>query len=95
MRETEALTIISAMAQSTRLKVLILLAGTADAGMASSEIADAVGVPRHLMSAHLAVLSKAGLVTAQKAGRTVTYSLRRDVITSLNVYLGELAGTSR
>jgi ArsR family transcriptional regulator len=94
MQETEALTIMSALAQSTRLKVLVLLSGPGSAGMASSDIADAVGVPRHLMSAHLAVLSRAGVVETQKAGRTVSYSVRRSAIRKLNAYLEALAETS-
>lgn len=93
MQETEALTIMSALAQSTRLKVLVLLAAAGDAGMASSEIADSVGVPRHLMSAHLAVLSRARVVNTHKAGRTVTYSVCTDAVRRLNGYLGDLVET--
>ncbi len=95
MQETEALTVLSALAQSTRLKVLVMLAEAGDEGMASSDIADAVGVPRHLMSAHLAVLNKAGVVTTRKTGRTVTYSVCRAVIQKLNGYLGDLLETRK
>ncbi|MBB3877781.1 ArsR/SmtB family transcription factor [Sphingomonas pseudosanguinis] len=97
MHQTEALTTLSALAQATRLKVLVILTGLADPGMASSDIADAVGVPRHLMSAHLAVLSKAGLVDTLKTGRTVTYTVRRNVLRELADYLAGMAdspGTS-
>jgi predicted transcriptional regulator len=91
MHETEALTIMSALAQATRLKVLLLLSETEEAGMASSDIADAIGVPRHLMSAHLAVLSRAGVVTTRKNGRTVSYSVRRAAMRDLIGYIEKLA----
>lgn len=91
MEETEALSILSALAQATRLKVVILLGGVEGRGMASGDIADAVGVPRHLMSAHLAILGRAGLVTTSKDGRTVSYSVCRPAIQRLNGYLKEMA----
>lgn len=94
MRETEALTILSALAQSTRLKVVTLLGRLGDAGMASSDIADEVGVPRHLMSAHLAILGRAGVVKTHKAGRTVTYSVCRNVVQELSSYLTVLTRSS-
>jgi ArsR family transcriptional regulator len=93
MIETEALSMLSALAQPTRLGVITLLARVGDHGMASSEIADAIGVPRHLMSAHLAVLSKGGVVTARKAGRNVTYSVRTEAIVRLTDHLKDLVGT--
>jgi ArsR family transcriptional regulator len=96
MQETEVLTTLSAIAQATRFKVLVMLTALSDPGMASSDIADAVGVPRHLMSAHLAVLSRAGLVDTLKTGRTVTYTARRNVLRELADHLAGMAdGTER
>lgn len=94
MHETEALPILSAMAQTTRLQVVVMLARAGGAGMASGDIADAVGIPRHLMSSHLAVLSRAKVVTARKTGRAVVYSVDRKRISQVGEYiaaLGEVA----
>jgi len=58
--------------------------------MASGDIADSVGIPRHLMSSHLAVLSRAGVVTARKTGRAVVYSIDRNRVSQLGRYISAL-----
>lgn len=65
--------LMSALAQPTRLAVFSLLVKRGVDGMNASDIADAVAVPRNLMSAHLAVLAKAGLVHPTRSGRNQTY----------------------
>ncbi len=45
-----------------------------------SALADALQVPRNGMTAHLKVLTDAGIVTATKSGRTVTYRLLDDTL---------------
>lgn len=90
MHETEALPILSAIAQTTRLQVIVMLARADGSGMASGEIADAVGIPRHLMSAHLAVLSRAKVVVARKTGRAVVYSINRSRISQVGRYISAL-----
>lgn len=67
-----------------------MLAEAGEAGMGSTEIADAVGVPRNLMSSHLAVLSKAGLILARKAGRAVTYTAVSGLVIELGEHLRRL-----
>ncbi len=90
MNENDALPLLSAMAQTTRLQVIVMLARAGSAGMGSSDIADAVGIPRHLMSSHLAVLSRAKLVVAQKTGRAVVYSVDRDRVLQIGRYITAL-----
>lgn len=91
MIEADALKMLAALGQSIRLHVLTTLAHAGSAGMASSDLAGLVGVPRNLMSAHLAVLSKATLVTSRKTGRSVVYVISRDSLTGLADYLTALA----
>lgn len=91
MHETDALPILSAMAQTTRLQVIVILARAGSIGMASGEIADTVGIPRHLMSSHLAVLSRAKIVIARRTGRAVVYSVDRDRISQVGRYITALA----
>lgn len=71
-RET-ALPILHALSQPTRLTVFSVLVRRGAEGMIASDIADAVGVPRNLMSAHLTVLAKVGLVHQTRSGRNQTY----------------------
>ena len=91
--EGDAIGILSALGQTTRLRVVLALVAAGDAGMASSDIADDVGVPRNLMSSHLAVLSKAGVVLSAKKGRAVTYTVSSDALGELADYVRRLADT--
>ena len=79
------------MAQSTRMKVFVMLVAAGEKGMASSEIADELGVPRNLMSSHLAILAGAGLIASEKSGRSVTYFPVPAVMTELSEHLRQLA----
>lgn len=92
--EGDAIRILSALGQTTRLRVVLALVGAGGAGMASSDIADVIGVPRNLMSSHLAILSKAGAVVSLKQGRAVTYTVRGEAIGDIANYLLRLAAAS-
>ena len=70
-------TVFKALADPTRRKVLQLLqAGPIGAG----GLAEMFHVSKPTMSAHFPVLAKAGLIEAEKQGRTVTYRLRLSVL---------------
>ena len=43
------------------------------AGLAAGDIAKALAVPQNTMSSHLAILSRAGLVTARRFSRSIIY----------------------
>ena len=70
-------TVFKALSDPTRRKVLELLrVGPMGAG----ELAASFDVSKPTMSAHFAVLVAAGLIEAEKQGRTVTYRLRMSVL---------------
>lgn len=72
--ETESTILaLAALAQSTRLEVFRLLVKHEPEGLPAGEVAKALAVPQNTMSAHLAVLSRAGLVTARRIGRSIVY----------------------
>jgi len=72
--ETEAAILaLAALAQSTRLDVFRLLVKREPEGLAAGDIARALAVPQNTMSSHLAVLSRAGLVSAQRFSRSIVY----------------------
>ncbi|MFZ2995545.1 ArsR/SmtB family transcription factor [Sphingobium sp.] len=70
------LPILSALGQPTRWRAFELLMRQGDDGMLQGEIAKGLGIERNLLSVHLKILREAGLVTAEKAGREVTYRVR-------------------
>lgn len=77
--ESEAVILgLAALAQSTRLDVFRLLVKHEPEGLAAGDIARALAVPQNTMSSHLGVLSRAGLVTAQRHSRRIVY--RADLI---------------
>jgi DNA-binding transcriptional ArsR family regulator len=70
-------TIFKALSDPTRRAVLQhLQKGPIGAG----ELADMFDVSKPTMSAHFAVLVGAGLIEAEKQGRTITYRLKMSVL---------------
>ncbi|HZE52578.1 MAG TPA: metalloregulator ArsR/SmtB family transcription factor [Bradyrhizobium sp.] len=64
---------LAALAQPTRLEVFRLLVKLEPKGLAAGDIARALAVPQNTMSSHLAILSRAGLVSAQRFSRSIVY----------------------
>jgi DNA-binding transcriptional ArsR family regulator len=74
--DESAVSMLGALAQATRFKVFRLLMKHGDAGLAAGAIAAELGVPQNTMSAHLSVLSNAGLIKSVRQGRSLVYSVR-------------------
>ncbi|MCF3642817.1 metalloregulator ArsR/SmtB family transcription factor [Rhizobium sp. TRM95111] len=77
MEQENAILALAALAQSTRLETFRLLVEQEPEGMAAGDIARTLAVPQNTMSAHLNVLSRAGLVTSERRSRLIVY--RADV----------------
>ena len=73
MESEQAILAVAALAQSTRLDVFRLLAKHEPEGLAAGDIAKALAVPQDTMSSHLGILSRAGLVTAQRFSLSIVY----------------------
>src|SRR5271169_3357982 len=73
MESETAVLALAAIAQSTRLEVFRLLVKREPEGLAAGDIARALAVPQNTMSSHLAVLSRAGLVSSQRLSRSIVY----------------------
>lgn len=73
MESLDAIDALSALAQPTRLETFRLLVRREPHGVAAGEVARAMGVPQNTMSAHLAVLSRCGLVTGARQSRSILY----------------------
>jgi DNA-binding transcriptional ArsR family regulator len=89
MELSRAVTALSALAQDSRLKVFRLLVRCGPEGMAAGDIARALKAPANTMSAHLAILSRAGLVSARKKGRSIIYSINLEGTRKLLSFLVE------
>jgi DNA-binding transcriptional ArsR family regulator len=73
MDRIAALAALAALGQETRLEVFRLLVKAGDQGIPAGEVAARLGTVQNTMSAHLKVLDHAGLVRAERDGRTVRY----------------------
>lgn len=70
-------TVFKALSDPTRRAILQHLQG---GPMGAGELADLFDVSKPTMSAHFAVLVAAGLIAADKQGRTITYRLKLSVL---------------
>ena len=66
-----------ALSDPTRRRVLQLLRARP---MTAGELADQFDVSKPTMSAHFSVLQEAGLIEAEKNGRTIYYRLKMSVL---------------
>jgi ArsR family transcriptional regulator, arsenate/arsenite/antimonite-responsive transcriptional repressor len=69
----EAPAAFAALAQPTRLETFRLLVRREPAGIPAGELARLLAVPQNTMSAHLAVLSRTGLIDGERQGRSIIY----------------------
>jgi ArsR family transcriptional regulator, arsenate/arsenite/antimonite-responsive transcriptional repressor len=79
MESEQVILVLAALAQSTRLGVFRLLVKHEPDGLAAGDIAKALAVPQNTMSAHLAILARAGLVMSERKSRSIIY--RADLAT--------------
>ena len=87
MDKKSALSALSALGQDTRLEVFRLLVKTGDEGVPAGEIAARLGAVQNTMSAHLSILSRAGLIVAERQSRSIIYRVDLTVVRSLVLYL--------
>ena len=73
MESETAILALAALAQSTRMGVFKLLVRYEPDGLAAGDIARMLAVPQNTVSAHLAILARAGLVTSERKSRSIIY----------------------
>ncbi|MGE5130076.1 MAG: ArsR/SmtB family transcription factor [Sphingomonadaceae bacterium] len=69
--------VFAALASAPRRQAIAFLAQTA---LSTSELAQRFGISAPAISRHLAVLQRAGLVSAERQGQRVLYRLNRDAL---------------
>jgi ArsR family transcriptional regulator len=89
MEQTNAILTLSALAQETRLDVFRLLVSREPVGVPAGELARLAKIPQNTMSAHLAVLARAGLVRGERHSRSIIYRVELDRLRALVSFLVE------
>ena len=87
METEEVILALAALAQSTRLEVFRLLAKHEPDGIAAGDIARMLAVPQNTMSAHLSILTRAGLVSSQRHSRSIVYRVNLDCFQRVALFL--------
>jgi len=87
MDSMQAIAMLGALGQDTRLDVFRTLVRHEPDGLAAGEIASSLGVPQNTMSAHLAVLARADLVTGDRHGRSIIYRANLSKLSTLMLFL--------
>jgi len=74
MKQSDAVSALSALASEARLSVFRLLVNRGPDGFTPSELAARLDVPAPTLSFHLKELVRAGLVGSRREGRNLYYS---------------------
>jgi len=89
MESDSTILALSALAQTTRLDTFRLLVRHEPDGLPAGEIARQLDVLQNTMSAHLSILSRAGLVKSERQSRSIIYRADLDTLRALTLFLGK------
>jgi DNA-binding transcriptional ArsR family regulator len=87
MESSDAIAALSALAQDTRLEAFRLLVKHQPTGLPAGDIARLLDVPQNTMSAHLAILARAGLVASERHSRSIIYRADLERFRSVMLFL--------
>ena len=87
MDNVEAIAALAALAQSTRLDTFRLLVQREPEGIPAGELARLMAVPQNTMSAHLSILSRAGLVSGERQSRSIIYRANLPRLREMTLFL--------
>ena len=87
MDPSAAILALAALAQPTRLDVFRLLVKHEPKGMPAGDIAQQLAVPHNSMSSHLAILTRAALISSARHGRSIVYRANLATLQSMTLFL--------
>jgi len=79
--------VLGALAQETRLAVFRRLVQAGPGGLTPGELSRALEIPPPTLSFHLRALGEAGLVAAEREGRSLRYAPDYDVLNGAVAFL--------
>ncbi len=89
MDSTVAIGALAALAQNTRMEAFRLLASREPDGAPAGELARLLAVPQNTMSAHLAVLARAGLARSERRSRSIIYRADLERLRDVMLFLAK------
>lgn len=87
MESNNAILGLAALAQSTRLEAFRTLVRHEPDGLAAGDLARLLEVPQNTLSAHLSILSRAHLVSAERHSRSIIYRANLGEFRDIAVFL--------
>ena len=87
MESEDGIRALAALAQPTRLEAFRLLVRNEPGGLPAGEIAKALAAPANTVSAHLGVLSRAGLISSERRSRSIVYRADLERVRGLVLFL--------
>ncbi len=85
--------VFEALSNTTRRKILAYLSATS---LTAGQVSDRFDISKPSMSKHLGILENAGLISGEKRGQFVHYSLVRDsLVNTLNGFVQEVCPVGR
>jgi DNA-binding transcriptional ArsR family regulator len=87
MDENQVIKALGALAHPLRLKVFRALVVTGPAGLTPGVIQEALGIPATTLSFHLKELANSGLVSVERASRSLIYRAAYDRMNGVLGYL--------
>jgi ArsR family transcriptional regulator, arsenate/arsenite/antimonite-responsive transcriptional repressor len=87
MDTKNAVAVLAALAQDTRLSIFRMLVEAGSEGMPAGRIGETLDVPPATLSFHLKELAHAGLVSPRQEGRFIYYSADFECMAALMTFL--------
>lgn len=87
MKDAQALTMLGALSQETRLQVVRYLIQRGAEGAPAGDIGEAVGATSSRASFHLSALERAGVVSSERQSRKIIYTANIENLGNLVSFL--------
>lgn len=89
MNDKSAMEMFASLAQPTRLTAVRRLLAAYPASLPAGELARACEAPHNTMSSHLGILTRAGLVQVERAGRSMNYRADPQAVRQVMAFLAK------
>lgn len=87
MEAIDAMDVLGALAQPSRLDAFRLIMKHEPNGLPAGEVARLLDVPQNTMSTHLAILVRAGLISSERHSRSIIFRAEIDRVREIASFL--------